>query len=528
MNQLKKISLIVMVCFMYAHTFAQRFITPTFQRADLTITNNVVFGRNFDFLTDPAGIERDQRMRVYQPSQSVDTLSERPVFIYLHTGNFLPAGFNSPNGGIDDSLVVEMSKQWAERGFVVVTPSYRLGWNPQAPDEEVRRSSLLRAVYRGIVDAKTVVRFLRKSYFEDGNPYRIDPDRIVLFGEGTGGYLSLAYGALSNFQELLQPKFTDFTVTPPAPYVDTLEAGNIEGIGGSKNVSNHPSYSSKVNLIMNAGGALADNSWVNEGEVPVISFQCVRDPFAPYGAGTVFVPVNPPQVVVDVVGAGVYQATVNSFGNNCAFDNVADFTDPYSVRARSLYNTVVDYIEAGTPTINVGSGEGLFPFILPIDNTDKFKNQAGPWQWWDSSHPKNTEGLNSNPDMSKAKALAYVDTIQGYGLPRVYKVLNLGDLSAEPNNCGSTSVFNSVKNKGAVKMYPNPSTGRLFVELKNTDLSISKVQIFDLAGKVVLAETVTNINNIHQLNASRLDAGVYFVNVVLSNGEQLTNKVIFE
>jgi hypothetical protein len=77
-------------------------------------------------------------------------------------------------------------------------------------------------------------------------------------------------------------------------------------------------------------------------------------------------------------------------------------------------------------------------------------------------------------------------------------------------------------------MYPNPSTGRLFVELKNTDLSISKVQIFDLAGKVVLAETVTNINNIQQLNASRLDAGVYFVNVVLSNGEQLTNKVIFE
>jgi hypothetical protein len=130
--------------------------------------------------------------------------------------------------------------------------------------------------------------------------------------------------------------------------------------------------------------------------------------------------------------------------------------------------------------------------------------------------------------MSKAKALAYVDTIQGYALPRIYKVLNLDDLSAEPNNCGSTSIFNTLKNKGAVKMYPNPSTGKLFFELKNTDLSISKVQIFDLAGKVVLAETVTNINNIHQLNASRLDAGVYFVNVMLSNGEQLTNKVIFE
>ena len=62
-------------------------------------------------------------------------------------------------------------------GYVAVSISYRLGIDDFFSLEESTE-----AVVRGVQDGKTAVRYLRRSHAELGNPYGIDPSRIVMGG----------------------------------------------------------------------------------------------------------------------------------------------------------------------------------------------------------------------------------------------------------------------------------------------------------------------------------------------------------
>jgi predicted peptidase len=175
--------------------------------------SNIVYGTNFYFTppitTNPAEPQQGPLpMDVYTPAG--DTATKRPLAIYLHTGNFLPQFFNGGTGGSrSDSTNVEICNRFARRGFVAAAISYRLGWDPLNSSADVRRGSLLNAVYRAIHDAQTAVRYFKKSVAENGNPYGVDTNRIVLFGQGSGGYISLAYNSLDSIEELQIEKFVD-------------------------------------------------------------------------------------------------------------------------------------------------------------------------------------------------------------------------------------------------------------------------------------------------------------------------------
>ncbi len=147
-------------------------------------------------------------MDIYTPPGE-DDVDSRPLIIFIHTGNFLPALFNgSITGDKIDSAGVNLCRQWARRGFVAASINYRLGWNPESTDPDVRRGTLLQAVYRALHDTQSAVRFFKASV-DDGNPYGIDPDKIVLFGQGSGGYVAQAYVTLDNYIDEIAslPKF---------------------------------------------------------------------------------------------------------------------------------------------------------------------------------------------------------------------------------------------------------------------------------------------------------------------------------
>ena len=130
---------------------------------------------------------------------------------------------------IKDSSIIEQCTRWAKKGYVAVAMGNRKGWNPTSTDQNVRTSTLLQAAYRGVQDAKAMVRFLRMTTVELGNPFGIDPDKIVLGGQGTGAYISLAYATLDDENELYLPKFMDLTnPSNPVPYVVPYFYGNID------------------------------------------------------------------------------------------------------------------------------------------------------------------------------------------------------------------------------------------------------------------------------------------------------------
>ncbi|NND95063.1 MAG: alpha/beta hydrolase, partial [Flavobacteriales bacterium] len=447
-----------------------RYLDEVFTDEEITITSNVVYATNIDFLTsdltptaqlstdigtlsaladagadypapyfDPGDASTqlkvtDIAMDVYHPDNVIDTETERPVIVYFHTGNFLPPPINgSMMGQRTDSLAVDLCKAWARRGYVAVSIDYRLGWNPIAPDVQTRRGTLLNAVYRAIQDAKMAVRTIKT----DATTYGADVNKIALFGEGSGGYMSQAYTTLDNPSvELFLEKFLPNPFDPSTSYIDTTLVGPPSGFGfqNSLNLYRDNGVSAEVHMSINAGGALADESWLEAGDVPMVSFHAVRDDFAPFTSGTVIVPTTQEEVV-DVHGSNFFIQKANDLGNNDVFAGLPD-GDPYTDRARSLYNNSYDASNGGTETVNA-SPEGLFSIVQPLQPF--LTNISAPWQWWDPSAPlSNVEvapgvtthmaQLQSNPNMSEMQSDAFQDTINGFMLPRLACALDL------PNN----------------------------------------------------------------------------------------------
>lgn len=478
-------------------------------------------------------------MDIYTPP-ATDEVMERPLIIFIHTGNFLPPLFN---GGITgdkiDSAGVNLCKQWAQRGFVAASINYRLGWNPLTNDLDVRRGGLLRAVYRALHDTQSAVRFMRASV-DGGNPYGIDPGKVVLFGQGSGGYVAQAYATLDDYGAEIAglSKF----VGNNGPYVLEARDGNIDGGPGITRLPDPlqaAGIPKDVQMTVNAGGALADLSWLEEGDTPMVSIHCVRDPFAPFNEGTVIVPTTNGQVV-DVSGSNQFIQQANDFGNNDVFADIPG-GDVFTDRARSLYGETFDYILPSEPTVTINSTpEGLFPVLrdeISLGAGDPFFNESGPWDWWDfatlqvvvnatnSQLPPedqfdaaelNAQGIAGNPGMGPEKGLAYIDTIQGYTVPRIMCALDL-----EGAECTTSSTDNVVY-ENSTSVYPNPTQGQLTI--RNDEYIIRRVEMMDITGRVVMNKVVNG--SIYTLNRNNFSDGVYLMRVVFDN-EQITKKVLF-
>ncbi len=522
---------------------AQRYTSEVF--TSVNVTTDVPYATNIDFLTsdlsDPSSVVADVteiktalatgqpippkfynpfdtasdvkvtelKMDIYEPQG--DTVTDRPLAIYIHTGNFLPPGINGGiNGSKNDSAAIVMCEKLAKRGFVAIAANYRLGWNPLDPNQFVRRAQLLNAVYRAIHDMKELVRVSKA----DASNLGIDPNRIVLFGEGSGGYVALAYATLDKWAEVEIPKFIN-----PATgnsFVDSNAVGNIEGLGGNLNLYADNGQSTDISMCVNMGGALADISWLEAGDPSMIAFHCVRDPFAPFGDGTVVVPTTQDDVV-DVSGANVFMVKANNLGNNNAWINNT-YNDPITLAARARYGVTYNYIfPAPFDTITVNSAEGLYPVVFPLASS-LFNNTGAPWQWWDPNGPIASDtllagppvvtyhmaGLASNPNMSPSFGRTYQDTILGYVSPRL--VEQMGLIGVDEYQLAQS-----------IQMYPNPAKDLLNLSVSDADLALESFEIIDNTGRLVRAGALKS--GLNQINVAELDRGVYFIKLQTSAGE---------
>ena len=161
--KLKLQSSIICLFFLATIAFSQtRYLDEVF--CDVETMNDVVYGNNVSILPVLQGgtpAAEDLEMDIYMPAG--DTATDRPVVIILHTGSFLPAIANGQaTGDKTDNATMEQCKRFAQKGYVAVAINYRLGWNPISENENVRRSTLIQAAYRGVQDASALIRYLRE------------------------------------------------------------------------------------------------------------------------------------------------------------------------------------------------------------------------------------------------------------------------------------------------------------------------------------------------------------------------------
>ena len=506
----------------------------------VTVTSDVQYATNISVLPMLQGLAPGPApllCDIYEPKN--DTMTDRPVIVLIHTGSFLPAVLNGQaTGSKTDLSVVENCMRWAKKGYVAVAMDNRLGWNPTSPDQNTRTSTILQAAYRGIQDAKAMVRYMRKTVAEDGNLYGIDDSKIVLGGQGTGGYLSMGYITLDTVAELYLPKFMDLTTSPPTPFVFPPFFGNIDGTDTTYlpdfasptgqtelwNIPNNPTYSNDVNMAFNLGGTLADLSWLDYTGIPLVSFHCENDPFASIDSGQVIVPTTGDLVISDVVGSRT-AAHYNTLWNNNAGFNQAGLTDTLT-QMSNAYNSAWDS-QHGLVY------DGLYVFDTPDPSTtpnafgEMPYHESSPWDWWDlpmydamfaavNGAPAGYGAANSllgAPNMSEANGNLYLDTIHGYLNPRMYEVLGLG---------GSTTNMNEIIEK-TTEIYPNPATDNINI-VSYAEL-INNIEVYNLSGQKVINKIVNATST--KLNTNGLAKGVYVVDIK-TKFSSVKRKIIIE
>ena len=107
---------------------------------DVVISQDIAYGTNISIISTTLGMPpapENLLLDIYEPAY--DTLEERPLLLYFHTGNFLPKYENgSAVGKKNDSCAVAICTEFAKKGYVVASCDYRLGWTPQqGPSQSV-------------------------------------------------------------------------------------------------------------------------------------------------------------------------------------------------------------------------------------------------------------------------------------------------------------------------------------------------------------------------------------------------------
>lgn len=218
---------------------------------DVTVTTGVQFGSN----TGVSGGTQVLRMDIYEPTG--DALAERPVVIVAFGGSFV---------GGNRGQVADLCERFAKLGYVAIANDYRVGFF--LPNQ----ATTTRAVMRGSHDMKACVRYLRKTVDVDGNPYRIDPDRIIIGGVSAGAISAIHAAYLDQEAE-----------------VPAILQGEIASLGGVEGNSGSPSYSSDVFGVYSFSGAIGDTLWIQPGDQPLVSIHEDGDGTVPYGTQEVAV-----------------------------------------------------------------------------------------------------------------------------------------------------------------------------------------------------------------------------------------------
>lgn len=517
-----------------------RYLEPVFDQ--VIVETDVVYASNISFY--PPGQEQDLLMDVYLPAGDVE--QERPVVIYLHGGFFLPPYVNNrPDGSRQDSSVVEICRRLAARGYVAVAATYRVGWLPTADMAIVQRTTFVQAAYRGIQDVRSCIRFLRKSVDQGGNPYGIDLEKIVVWGEEAGGMIAFGAAFLDQYSELLTSEFI---------HPETLEPIILESILGDPygltpaqfSLVNHEGYSSDFKLAVSMGGGLLSLDWIDGASCPgdfpqVMAFHVLTDPFFPYSRYTYVEPSHHFPFTGYIYGPRLVVGSADSLVINGGIDQVLTLDSELDQYVDSLKQIEINWTGFLIPT-TVGV-DHVYPFFTPGNSL-----QHAPWNWWSlsdletailelnlgiSAENLHNSALLLNPDMSPEKGRAYIDTIMTYFTPRACAALCLEEclsaLGLPPGPCCSPSeaaeVFSATE--AGLTFAPNPASSEVLVRSKS-EFPMLSITIFDINGRPILRYDDVNHPEFRTtLDRAKLPAGMYFVRARSDEGV-VTGKLVVD
>lgn len=352
----KLIALVALVLFSYHPSWAQRYLQPVI--ANFQTVNGVVYGQ----ATTNTGVNQSLAMDFYLPVES--NSAPRPVMMFFHGGSFV-------GGTRNDAVMTRLCEEFARRGYVTATVSYRLGVSVGITNP--LDAEFAKAAIRATQDAKAAVRFLRRSVVEGVtgqsglNPFAIDTNRIFI-----GGYSAGAITALH------AAYFRDTALaTPLVRNMLRVVGGGLEGLSGN------PAYSSRVHGVFNMAGALLDSILLQAPVYPTVHFHGVLDDVVPFDRGYATFLGNP---IIQLDGSSLLHPRIQRLGARSELHSFATLGHTLTDNATSNF-IIQKTAEFFYSVISSAAEQTQNPLNLrayPNPSSDQFRLTLGG-EWTESS-----------------------------------------------------------------------------------------------------------------------------------------------
>lgn len=232
------------------------------ERYPIATHQNLAVGAVFGFDGQPVNLA----VNIAEPID--DGSSLRPMVVWVHGGGFFDGNRDQLQPLID---------RWAKRGYVAVSPSYRLGFygNLIGPPFAYDEAELIRACVRAVQDVWGSVRYMVKQ----AATYRIDTSRIVLAGISAGA-LTVMHMAMVDAADELPPQMG--AIADAIRYGTAYSRPDLGPITGTLH-TDVPTPS--VKAVINVMGGLLSLSYLAGGPLPpTYSYHQTGDPIVPCGA----------------------------------------------------------------------------------------------------------------------------------------------------------------------------------------------------------------------------------------------------
>jgi len=479
----------------------ERYTSEVFTDDEITLTSNVQYATNatiFGLLFDPnidEFVPQPLVMDVYQPDPSIDSDRDRPMVLVVHGGDGLPEAVNGTCvGSKTDQVTVDTARKLARMGYVAIVPSYRQGWNPLAPTQDLFLDGLVDAALRASTDFRSAVRFLRQDIAQNGNSYGIDPDRFVIWGTSTSAGTYSGFAAYVNEVEETQTE-TYFVTDADGNVRNTIDLdlnGGLDGLefgvtadGDTTNYVNTPGFSSAFQMSALGSAISLDPGIVDADEPPMVMFGNPLNTVTQFVEGPIQLPTTGEVVAFVQLSPGLI-AEANEVGVNDVWSD------------RIFFDDISQDVAADPFFMGV---EGWLPIYGDPGN-------AYPWVSWTDACANGDSGnnLNTFPGADRASALVRIDTMAAYFGVRACVALELG--------CQSVATKEVFVDDNRVKLSPNPTSGVL--SFNASSYLIENIKVYNVAGALML-ERIVNNNQI-TIDDFGLPNGSYFAKVQFEDG----------
>ena len=417
-------------------------------------------------------------MDIFKPTG--DTFALRPAIIFAHSG-----GFFSGNRNVNDMMA--LCDYLARKGYVTATIDYRLGFS--VFDNVPMRGT--RAVYRGLQDGRTAIRFMRAN----AALYGVDPNKIYFIGSSAGSFIALHSIYLDTTAEI--PSFTGVT---------SYNASTTPDLG-PLDIGNNLNYNGKPDAVVSMWGAVQSTSLITaNNNTPILLIHGEADTVVPFNTGPPFGFSSMPQ-------------TDGSFPINAKLD-LLGFTnkETYFVpgQGHELYGTTNGTWSNGT------GGNSYWPIVLnkAVQFLWKQHKPIADYSWTPNNHSVAFSDTSTGSlawwwdfgdgTFSNEQNPTHLYANDGNYVVKLYIENDIKSWNEVTKTVAVTTLSNVVQSQIHFSVKPNPTTNSIFVN-SNFAFNIAKCQLSDVSGKIIMDSNLTNNEN--EISLETLSKGLYFLKI---------------